>query len=115
MVFTVALWLHYIHLPHPAMPEYYEQYKDVDPVFISIGENKTRGNAFCLSAHAPMCIHMHAHCTLTGFSFLVFLCFKQDYVGTLAQLDASIGRLRQMLVTYGVANNTMLLFTSGQD
>jgi hypothetical protein len=63
--FLAALWMHYIHLPHPAMPQYYEKYE-----------------------HDP------------------------DYVGTLEQLDASIGRLRKMLVTHGVSNDTLVLFTS---
>lgn len=58
---------------------------------------------------------MHSHACSLRFDriLLLFFCFNQDYVGTLAQLDASIGRLRQMLITNGVANNTMLLFTSG--
>ena len=34
-----------------------------------------------------------------------------DYLGTLTQMDAQIGRLRKMLRTYGVANNTMLWLT----
>lgn len=31
--FLAALWLHYIHLPHPAMPKYFAQYK-YDPDYV---------------------------------------------------------------------------------
>ena len=31
--FLAALWLHYIHLPHPAMPKYYAQYAN-DPDYV---------------------------------------------------------------------------------
>eukprot|EP00730_Choanoeca_flexa_P002622 TRINITY_DN11115_c0_g2_i13.p1 TRINITY_DN11115_c0_g2~~TRINITY_DN11115_c0_g2_i13.p1 ORF type:complete len:396 (+),score=69.67 TRINITY_DN11115_c0_g2_i13:290-1477(+) len=35
-----------------------------------------------------------------------------DYLGTLTQMDAQIGRLRAMLRDYGVANDTLLMFAS---
>ena len=35
-----------------------------------------------------------------------------DYLGTLTQLDVQIGRLRQMLVDEGIAENTMLWYTA---
>lgn len=35
-----------------------------------------------------------------------------DYLGTLSQMDSQIGRLRQMLRTYGIANDTLLIFTA---
>ena len=35
-----------------------------------------------------------------------------DYLGTISQMDAQIGRLRHMLRTYGVSNNTALWFTA---
>jgi hypothetical protein len=31
--FLATLWLHYIHLPHPAMPEYYDMYEN-DPDYV---------------------------------------------------------------------------------
>lgn len=35
-----------------------------------------------------------------------------DYLGTISQMDSQIGRLRQMLKTYGVQQNTALWFTA---
>jgi len=35
-----------------------------------------------------------------------------DYLGTLTQMDAQIGRLRHMLREYGVADNTLLWYTA---
>eukprot|EP01046_Picozoa_sp_COSAG06_P018225 COSAG06_NODE_1261_length_10074_cov_21.232882_2_plen_254_part_00 len=35
-----------------------------------------------------------------------------DYLGTLTQMDVQIGRLRAMLKSYGVANNTALWYTA---
>lgn len=59
--------IHSIHLPHPALPEFYAMYpQDMDP----------------------------------------------DYVGTLTQMDVQIGRLRQFLKDEGLAENTLLWFTS---
>ena len=60
-----TLWLHYIHLPHPAMPAYYSLYKN-DP----------------------------------------------DYVGTLHQLDDTIGDIVEVLEKHGVVDDTLLFFTS---
>ena len=68
--FVAVLWLHTNHMPHPAMPEWYDAYKDV------YGEP------------------------------------AGDYLGTISQMDAQIGRLRQMLRAYGVANDTALWFTA---
>ena len=36
---------------------------------------------------------------------------EQDYYGALTEMDEQIGRLRQLLVVHGVANDTMLFFT----
>ena len=68
--FMAVLWLHTNHMPHPAMPEWFNAYTDVngDPA--------------------------------------------GDYLGTLSQMDQQIGRLRQMLITYKVAENTALWFTA---
>ena len=65
--FLTLLFLHTVHQPHPAMPEYYFAYND------------TYGNP------------------------------AGDYLGTLTQMDAAIGRLRRMLSSMP---NTMLWFTS---
>jgi len=65
--FLSALWMHYIHLPHPAMPTYY-------------------------SAAVPS--------------------RDPDYIGALAQMDYTIGRLREILKKHGVFNNTLVWFTS---
>jgi len=35
-----------------------------------------------------------------------------DYLGTLSQMDAQVGRLRRLLRTHGVANDTALFFTA---
>ena len=35
-----------------------------------------------------------------------------DYLGTLSQMDNQIGRLRAMLKTYGVSDNTAVWFTA---
>lgn len=35
-----------------------------------------------------------------------------DYLGTISQMDAQIGRLRSLLKSHGVSNDTMLWFTS---
>ncbi len=35
-----------------------------------------------------------------------------DYLGTLSQMDAAVGRLRNMLKQHGVSNNTMLWYTA---
>ena len=68
--FMAQLWLHTVHIPHPAMPQWYHNYSDV-------------------------------HGQPAG-----------DYLGTVSQMDAQIGRLRAMLRRYGVADDTLLLFTS---
>jgi arylsulfatase A-like enzyme len=65
--FLMALWAHYIHLPHPAMPDNYR-------AAVASGD--------------------------------------PDYIGALAQFDAAVGRIRQVLRTHGVANNTLLWLTS---
>eukprot|EP01052_Picozoa_sp_SAG31_P030070 SAG31_NODE_3053_length_4739_cov_24.623060_2_plen_271_part_00 len=65
-----VLMLHYIHLPHPAMPTYFEKRKDSkDP----------------------------------------------DYIGTLQQLDDTIGELVSVLKTAEVWNDTLLFYTSGNN
>lgn len=68
--FLAVLWLHTIHEPHPALPEWYHNYTDAfgDPA--------------------------------------------GDYLGTLSQMDAQVGRLRSLLRQYGIANDTMLWYTS---
>ena len=35
-----------------------------------------------------------------------------DYLGTLSQMDVQVGRVRELLKKYGVANDTMLIFTA---
>eukprot|EP00040_Diaphanoeca_grandis_P039653 m.259716 g.259716 ORF g.259716 m.259716 type:complete len:733 (-) comp38560_c0_seq1:181-2379(-) len=68
--FMGLLWLHTVHEPHPALPEFYHNYTDVfgDPA--------------------------------------------GDYLGTLTQMDVQIGRLRAMLKTMGIAENTMIWYTA---
>jgi arylsulfatase A-like enzyme len=68
--FLAHLWLHTVHEPHPALPEFFYAYND------------TYGNP------------------------------AGDYLGTLTQMDVQIGRLRKMLSTYGVKENTMIWFTA---
>ena len=68
--FLAVLWLHTNHMPHPAMPEWYNKYKDAN--------GQPAG----------------------------------DYLGTISQMDSQIGRLRDMLRTYKIANNTALWFTA---
>eukprot|EP01043_Picozoa_sp_COSAG02_P048417 COSAG02_NODE_4754_length_5022_cov_2.228113_2_plen_736_part_00 len=62
------LWLHTVHVPHPAMPEW----------FNSVPYPQQNG----------------------------------DYQGTIAQMDAQIGRLRAMLRELGIANDTAVFYTS---
>lgn len=63
-----VLMLHYIHLPHPAMPTYYAERADSrDP----------------------------------------------DYVGTLQQLDDTIGELVEVLQDASSFNDTLIFYTSG--
>jgi arylsulfatase A-like enzyme len=65
--FLAVLMLHYIHLPHPAMPTYFEERRDSrDP----------------------------------------------DYVGTLQQLDDTIGELVAVLQKEDVYNDTLMFYTS---
>lgn len=66
--FLALLWLHTVHVPHPAMPEWYN------------------------------------HATYPKKN--------GDYQGTIEQMDAQIGRLRQILQQRNIASNTMLWYTS---
>ena len=68
--FLAVLWLHAIHEPHPALPQFYHAYNDTfgDPA--------------------------------------------GDYLGTLTQTDAQVGRLRALLRSRGIANETLLWYTS---
>ena len=68
--FFAALWLHAIHLPHPALPEFYHNYTDAfgDPA--------------------------------------------GDYLGLVTQTDVQVGRLRRLLKSRGLYNNTLLWYTS---
>ena len=68
--FLAALWLHAVHRPHAALPEYYFAYND--------------------SSGAP----------------------AGDYLGLITQMDAAIGRLRALLRERGVADDTLLWFSS---
>ena len=68
--FLAVLWLHTIHLPRGALPEWYHNYSDAfgDPA--------------------------------------------GDYLGSISQMDVQVGRLRAMLQQKGIANDTMLWYTS---
>jgi arylsulfatase A-like enzyme len=66
--FLATLWLHTVHVPHPAMPEFYN----------SVPYPSANG----------------------------------DYQGTIAQMDAQIGRIRALLKELGVANDTVVWYTS---
>ena len=68
--FLALLWLHTVHEPHAALPEFYHGYRDAfgDPA--------------------------------------------RDYLGSITQMDVQIGRLRQLLRDRGIANSTMLWYTS---
>ena len=62
------LFLHTVHVPHPAMPEWYQ----------SVPYPSVNG----------------------------------DYQGTIAQMDAQIGRLRGLLQDKGIADNTVVFYVS---
>jgi arylsulfatase A-like enzyme len=65
--FLAALWLHTVHVPHPALPHFFGLYPNAE---------------------------------------------DGDYLGTLSQMDAAVGRLRQLLVARNLSSNTMLWYTS---
>jgi hypothetical protein len=89
------LWLHTVHGPHISMPEFY--------------------NAFAQGPSGA------AACNTTTFGYggeVMHQCQNCpsiddcDYKGSIMQMDVQIGRLRAMLQEKGVANNTMLWFSS---
>eukprot|EP00040_Diaphanoeca_grandis_P035796 m.225944 g.225944 ORF g.225944 m.225944 type:complete len:641 (-) comp33473_c0_seq1:242-2164(-) len=65
--FLSTIWMHYIHLPHPAMPSFFE-------TAVPSGD--------------------------------------PDYIGALAQWDVTMGRVKNVLSKYGVANDTLIWITS---
>ena len=65
--FLAALWLHTVHTPHPAMPDFFRLYPNAE---------------------------------------------DGDYLGTISQMDAQVGRLRSILSARNLSHNTMLWYTS---
>ncbi len=104
--FMAHLWLHTNHEPHPA-------------VSVSCGTMRRSHrctHSVLYDVRVCVCTSRRAmRAQLPQFYFAYNDTDGNpagDYLGTLTQMDAQIGRLRKMLRAYGVANNTLLWFLS---
>ena len=87
------VWLHTVHGPHIAMPDSYALYAEGDRAAC----NTT------LFGYGGEQVHQCDDCPSID---------DCDYKGSITQMDLQIGRLRSMLQSHGVANNTLLWFSS---
>ena len=102
------LWLSYLypHTPYEAPEPYFSLYNNLPPPRVETGGLAAAGKPFRQQ------FHQHNNDALIPFSEEKINLMRQVYCGMVTLIDAEIGKILDFLDERGLANNTLLVFSS---
>ena len=102
------LWLSYLypHTPYEAPEPFFSMYADLPPPTVESDTLATAGKPFRQQ------FHQHNNDAVIPFSEEQINLMRRVYYGMVTLIDAEIGKILDFLDERGLANNTLLVFTS---